>query len=104
MKTKDIPAMVMLLAGGVYCLIGIRYQIPLMDFSVQLLIVLLVFWMIGGIVRIVLDKFMGEIEDKTKAEETEDAEEKDAEGENENSEEESKENPEDEGASSEDEE
>ena len=103
MKTKDIPAMVMLLAGGVYCLIGIRYQIPLMDFSVQLLIVLLVFWMIGGIVRIVLDKFMGEIEDKTKAEETEDAEEKDAEGESENSEE-SSEDSEDEEPSSEDEE
>ena len=83
MKTKDIPAMVMLLAGGVYCLIRIRYQIPLMDFSVQLLIVLLVFWMMGGIVRMVLDKFMGEIEDPAKAEETEEAEEKDAEGEKE---------------------
>ena len=81
MKTKDIPAMVMLLAGGVYCLIGIRYQIPLMDFSVQLLIVLLIFWMMGGIVRMVLDKFMGEIEDKAETEETEEAEEKDAEGE-----------------------
>ena len=88
MKTKDIPAMVMLLAGGVYCLIGIRYQIPLMDFSVQLLIVLLIFWMMGGIVRMVLDKFMGEIEDKAKTEETEEAEEKDAEGEEEESEEE----------------
>lgn len=79
MKTKDIPAMVMLLAGGVYCLIGIRYQIPLMDFSVQLLIVLLIFWIMGGIVRILLDKFMGEIEDKAKTEETAEAEEKDAE-------------------------
>ena len=69
MKTKDIPAMVMLLAGGVYCLLGIRYQIPLMDFSVQLLIVLLIFWIIGGIVRLFLDKYMGEIEDKTAVEE-----------------------------------
>ena len=82
MKTKDIPAMVMLLAGGVYCLIGIRYQIPLMDFCVQLLIVLLVFWMIGGIVRMGLDKFMGEIEVEA-TEEDEEAEEKDAEGEKE---------------------
>lgn len=79
MKTKDIPAMVMLLAGGVYCLIGIRYQIPLMDFSVQLLIVLLIFWIMGGIVRMLLDKFMGEIEDKAKTEETAEAEDKDAE-------------------------
>ena len=91
MKTKDIPALVMLLAGGVYCLIGIRYQIPLMDFLVQLLIILLVFWIIGGIVRMVLDRFMGEIEEQASEEESEEAEEKDAEGENEESEESSEE-------------
>ncbi|MBQ2901966.1 MAG: hypothetical protein IJE49_08970 [Agathobacter sp.] len=94
MKTKDIPAIVMLLAGGVYCLLGILYQIPLMDFLVQLLIVLLVFWMIGGIIRMLLDKFMGEIEDKTKKEE-EETEEKDADGETEESDENSKEETED---------
>lgn len=71
MKTKEIPAMVMLLAGGVYCLLGIYYKIPLLEFSVQLLIVLLVFWMFGGIVRMFLDKYMGEIEDKTNKEEEE---------------------------------
>lgn len=85
MKTKDIPAIVMLLAGGVYCLLGILCQIPLMEFSVQLLLVLLLFWMMGGIVRMVLDKFVGEIEDEAKDEE---AEEKDAEGESDDSEEE----------------
>ena len=69
MKTKEIPAMVMLLAGGVYCLLGIYYQIPLMEFSIQLLIVLLVFWVVGGIVRMFLDKYMGEFEDKTEEEE-----------------------------------
>ncbi|MBQ8519010.1 MAG: hypothetical protein IJ455_05380 [Agathobacter sp.] len=90
MKTKDIPAIVMLLAGGVYCLLGILYQIPLMDFLVQLLIVLLLFWIIGGIIRMILDKFMGEIEDKAKEEE-EEAEEKDAEGESDESDETSKE-------------
>ena len=78
MKTKEIPAIVMLLAGGVYCLIGIRYQIPLMDFTVQLLVVLLVFWIIGGIVRIVLDRFMWEIGDKTEVEEETEADEKGA--------------------------
>ena len=78
MKTKDIPAIVMLLAGGVYCLLGIRYQIPLMEFLVQLLIVLLIFWIFGGIVRMILDKFMGEIEDKSKSEENEETEGEDA--------------------------
>ena len=62
MKTKDLPAIVMLLAGAVYCLIGIRYQSPLMDFLGQLLIVLLIFWIFGGIIRMFLDKFMGEID------------------------------------------
>ena len=85
MKTKDIPAMVMLLAGGVYCLLGILCQIPLMEFLMQLLIVLLLFWMMGGIIRMVLDKFVGEIEDEAEEEE---AEEKDAEGEPDDSEEE----------------
>lgn len=76
--------MAMLAAGGVYCLLGILYQIPLMDFMVQLLVVLLVFWILGGIVRLLLDKYMGEIEDKAK--DDEEAEEKDAEGESEESE------------------
>ena len=71
MKTKEIPAIVMLLAGGVYCLLGIYYKIPLMEFLVQLLIVLFIFWIFGGIVRMFLDKIMGEIEDKTKEEEEE---------------------------------
>ena len=84
MKTKDVPAIVMLFAGGVYCLLGILCQVPLMAFLVQLLIVLLLFWMMGGIVRMVLDKFVGEIEDEAKDEE---AEEKDAEGELDDSEE-----------------
>ncbi len=76
MKTKDVPAIIMLLAGGVYCLFGIRYQIPLMDFTVQLLIVLLIFWILGGIIKSVLDHFMGEIEVKTEEEENEEENEK----------------------------
>ena len=61
MKTKDVPAIVMLLAGGVYCLCGIIYNIPLMEFLVHLLTILLIFWVFGGVVKIVLDRFMGEI-------------------------------------------
>ncbi len=77
MKTKDVPAMVMLLAGGVYCLFGILYKIPLMEFLMQLLVILLAFWMLGGILKMVLDHFMGEIEVK---EEEEDSENSDSEG------------------------
>ena len=79
MKTNGVSAIIMLLAGGVYCLLGILYQMPLIDFLVQLLLVLLIFWMLGGIVRMVLERFMGEVVDKAKEEEHE-AEETDTEG------------------------
>ena len=69
MKTNYVPAIVMLLAGAVYCLFGIRAGVPLMDFTVQLLIVLLIFYVLGVIVRLVLDKFMGDIGVKTDTEE-----------------------------------
>ena len=78
MKTKEIPAIVMLIAGGVYCLLGIFCKIPLMDFLVQLLVVLIGFWILGGIIRMVLDHFIGEIEEEAQEEE-EEAEEKDVE-------------------------
>ena len=64
MKTNYVPAIVMLLAGAVYCLCGLMSGTPLFEFTVQLLIVLLVFYLLGGIIRIVLDKFMGEVEKK----------------------------------------
>lgn len=64
MKTRDVPAIVMLSAGTVYCFFGIFYQIPLTEFLTNLLLVLLIFWIFGGIIKIVLDKFMGEIGEK----------------------------------------
>ena len=82
MKTKDVPAIIVLLAGGVYCLFGIIYKIPLMEFLIHLLIILLVFWMFGGIVRMVLDRFMGEIVVK-KEEDLENSEGEDSESESE---------------------
>lgn len=72
MKTKDVPAIVMLLAGLVYCLFGILYKIPLTEFLVQLLVILLIFWIFGGIIKMVLDHFMGEIEVKEEEEVLED--------------------------------
>ena len=75
MKTNYVPALVMLLAGGLYCLLGIFYQTPLLEFSIQLLIVLVIFWIIGGIIRIVLDKYMGEVKKPSKEEEEEASEE-----------------------------
>lgn len=82
MKTKDVPAIVMLLAGGVYCLFGIIYKIPLMEFLIHLLAILLVFWIFGGIVKMVLDRFMGEV-GVSKEKDLENSEEKDSENESE---------------------
>lgn len=75
MKTNYVPAIVMLSAGCVYCLFGILYQIPLWNFTIQLLTVLIIFWIIGGIIRMVLDKYMGEIEEKSEEESEEESEE-----------------------------
>ena len=77
MKTKDVPAIVMLLAGGVYCLFGILYKIPLLEFCIHLLTVLILFWILGGIIRMVLDHFMGEIEVKEEDSENSEGEEVD---------------------------
>ena len=79
MRTNYVPAIVMLLAGAVYCLIGLSSGTPLLDFTVQLLIVLLVFYVLGGIIRMVLDRFMGEVgakEEEQPVEETSQEEEK----------------------------
>ena len=73
MKTKEIPAIIMLLAGALYCLLGIYYQTPLMDFLVQLLIVLLAFWIIGGILRMILDHFLVKLQNNKKEDDEEDS-------------------------------
>jgi hypothetical protein len=81
MKTKDVPAIVMLLAGAVYSLYGIINRIPLTEFLLHLLVILLVFWMFGGIVKIMLDRFVGEIETKEEDEDSEEPTEEDSDGE-----------------------
>lgn len=61
MKTNYVPAIVMLVAGAVYCLLGLMSGASLYEFMVHLLIVLLIFYVLGGIIRMVLDRFMGEL-------------------------------------------
>lgn len=58
MKTDNVPALVMLIAGVVYCLIGICNGIELTCFLSQLFIVLIVFLIIGNILKAVFDKTM----------------------------------------------
>lgn len=71
MKTDNVPALVMLIAGVVYCLIGICCGIELTCFLSQLLIVLIVFLIIGNILKAVFDKTMSIEEPETIEENTE---------------------------------
>ena len=59
-----------------------------MEFLIHLLTILVVFLIFGGIVKIVLDRFMGEIEVKKEEEESENSEDDSEESEGEASEEE----------------
>ncbi len=74
MKTNNVPALIMLSAGALYCLIGIRNGIELTQFMTQLLIVLIIFFIIGSILRAVLDKAMDVMATKKVEEETTDSE------------------------------
>ena len=56
MKTKSVPAIVMLSAGFVACVAGICAHMEVADFMKMLLIVLIVFYLLGGVVKIVLDR------------------------------------------------
>ena len=64
MKTKPIPAIVMLSAGFVTCIIAIYTHMELMAFTKSLLLVLIVFYILGGIVKIILDKNFAQMKDE----------------------------------------
>lgn len=77
MKTNGIPAIVMLLAGFVDCLIAIRTHMTLGNFTRQLFLVLLIFYVIGCTVKLILDRNMKAMEEvKTVKEELGEREEK----------------------------
>ena len=74
MKTKYIPALVMLLAGLVNCLYTMLSGMSLLDFTKSLLIVLIIFNIIGVVVKIVIDmnfKDLGDDNQKKQSEENE---------------------------------
>lgn len=55
MKTNWVPAVIMLMAGLIDCIISIYYHLSLWQFTKQLLLVLIIFYVIGCVVKIVLD-------------------------------------------------
>lgn len=56
MNTRSIPAIVMLAAGLVTCIIGIQQHFSFGMFTKTLLLVLIGFYLLGCIVKLVLDK------------------------------------------------
>ena len=88
MKTKGIPAVVMLLAGFVTCIIGIVQHMETMLFIRTLLIVLIVFYIFGCIIKMILDRNFKEMDEEKentesdqKTEEMEETEKTDSDGE-----------------------
>ena len=71
MKTKSVPAIIMLSAGFIACIAGMYAHMEVAGFMKMLLIVLIVFYILGCIVKVILDKNFAEMQD----EETTDGEE-----------------------------
>lgn len=63
MKTNNVPALVMLSAGFIDCVIAIRTGQSLWSFTKQLLLVLILFYILGSIIKVVLDRNFGEMDD-----------------------------------------
>ena len=51
MKANYIPAVVMLTAGLIDCILGFSQGLSPLDFTVELLIVLIVFYLIGVVIK-----------------------------------------------------
>lgn len=90
MKTKQLPAIVMLAAGFITCIAAIFQRLELGEFLKMLLLVLVSFYILGGIIKIILDRSFAEkqkeeiqSEEDTKPEDT-DKREQEAEREKEN--------------------
>ena len=56
MNTKLIPAFIMLLAGAVASILGLINRYETTEFIIMILIVLLVFYVMGCIVKMIVDK------------------------------------------------
>ena len=66
MKTKQVPVIITLVAGLVTCLIGFMMQMDANQFIKTLVIVLLSFYILGCIAKLILDKnFTEETEEAT---------------------------------------
>ncbi len=68
MKTKQIPAIVMLTAGFAMCIISFVNDYSLLFFIPALFFVLVGFFIMGFVIKIILDMNMAKLDDKVTAE------------------------------------
>ncbi len=90
MNRKNMPLILMLVAGAVTCIITFIRDFPLFDRMLAMFIVLLVFYFLGSVLKWTLDYF--DKQNEPPEEEEEEVIEQDADGVTENTEDE-KENP-----------
>ena len=64
MRTKSIPAILMLIAGALACILGFVYRYEATQFFTMVLTVLVIFYMLGCIVKIIIDKNFSELGEK----------------------------------------
>lgn len=55
MKRNYIPAIIMLSAGLIDCIFSLYYKLDLMAFTKRLLLVLVIFYILGVVVKLIVD-------------------------------------------------
>ncbi len=68
MNRKNMPLILMLTAGAVTCIITFVQQYSVLNKLISLLVVLIVFYLLGSILRFTLDYFDKQNEEKSKEE------------------------------------
>ena len=71
MKTNGVPAVIMLTAGLIDCVLSIYLHLDMWTFTKRLFLVLLVFYVIGCIVKMILDHSFKVMDEKNEKEEQE---------------------------------
>lgn len=79
MKTNYLPAIIMLCAGFVDCLMAIKNHLSLQEFTIELLAVLVIFYVVGIIIKIVLDRSFQVMEEEENPDDANEAQETDEE-------------------------
>ena len=79
MKTKHVPAIVMLTAGLIVCVISIAQHMEFGEFVTTLFLVLICFYILGCVAKVILDKNFPEETDEAEGTEEENEQDKEAE-------------------------